>query len=74
MVEIFPGKRFIDGTDDKITALQQKAQNEKYFRIDGKTDVHTLCNEGFNNLLNYAILDADTLDTVLANIIIAGYP
>ena len=26
------------------------------------------------NLLDYAMLDIDTFDTVLANIIIAGYP
>ncbi len=66
------GKRFKDGTDEKITDLKWKELDGIILGLTNG-DVHALCDEDITYPHDYAVLDADTLDAVLVNLKKAGH-
>ena len=58
------GKRFKDGTDEKITGTQWQELDSQILGLTN-ADVHALCNEDIKHPHDYAMLDADTLDAVM---------
>ncbi len=67
------GKRFKDGIDVKITDVQWQELDQQILGLTN-ADVHALCNENVEHPHDYALLDADTLDAVLANLKKSGHP
>ena len=61
------GKRFQDGTDVKITEDQWRKLDQEILGLTN-ADVHALCNENVKHPHDYAFLEADSLDAVLANL------
>ena len=67
------GKRFKDGTDEKITETKWKELDGTILGLTSG-DVHALCNANITHPHDYVVLGADTLDEVLANLMKAGHP